>query len=528
MAATVTDDFVPSCYQEAISCEEQEEWDKAMKSEIRSLKKNGTWHLVDRPKDRKVIKSRWVFAVKRKPDGSLIKFKARQVAKGFSQVAGVDYTEVFAPVARAASIRTVLSLSASEGMKMLQFDVCTAFLYGDLDEEIFMEQPEGFSDGTGRVCRLRKGLYGLKQASRQWNKKFTDFLRAQGLKPTDADPCIFASEEGAHKLILCLYVDDGLICCKSEKRMAALVRSLKKEFDVTTQPVSCFVGMEVVQEKDTVAVHQEGYIRKMLHKFGMENCKPASTPAEAKLKLTAVDSAREGQSRDMTDVPYREAVGSLLYAAVISRPDIAFVVSQLAKHVSKPTQEHWTAVKRVFRYLQGTLAKRIVYRRGSSSLSGFSDADWGGDRDSRRSTTGFVFMLNGGPVAWQSRLQSSVALSSLEAEYMAMSEATKECIWLRRLLSNLGHEQREKTPLKVDNQSALSLAENPEFHTRSKHIDIRYHFVREAEVKGAVNLQYVASEENMADVLTKPLSGPAFDRCLTRMKLGTARGRATD
>lgn len=515
-----SEDYIPATFSQAMACDEKEQWNDAMAKEMDSLKQNKTWTLVPRPKGRKVIRSKWVFAVKRKPDGTLIKFKARQVAKGFSQVEGVDYTSVFAPVARSGSIRTVLSLAASQNMKLTQFDVCTAFLYGDLDEEIFMEQPDGFNDGTDRVCRLQKGLYGLKQASRQWNLKFIAFLEKHGLKRSAADPCVYTA---GNDMIVCLYVDDGLICCKSDEKMQRLIKDLKKEFKITTSDVSCFVGLEIEQHKDQIIVHQRGYIRRMLEKFQMQDCKPATTPAEGKVKLTKGMAPRSDQERtQMSSVPYREAVGSLMYAAVSSRPDISFIVGKLAKFVENPGPGHWQAAKRVFRYLKGTQDHVIRYKRGCSRLTGFCDSDWVGDQDDRRSTTGFVFVLNGGPIT--SRSQTSVALSTLEAEYMAMSEATKEGIWLRSLLMDLGHEQKDGLSIRVDNQSAIKLCDNAEFHNRSKHIDIRYHFVRDESEKGTISFDYIASQENAADVFTKSLCAPTFNHCLEILKIKSGRG----
>lgn len=347
LTAAMDTDQVPRNYGEAVSGAEKDHWMSAMQSEMNSHKKNQTWSLVHRPNNRKVIKSRWVFSVKRKPDGSLIKYKARQVAKGFSQTEGVDYTEVFAPVARASSIRTVLSLSAALNMKMKQFDICTAFLYGDLEEDIYMEQPDGWTDGSDKVCKLHKGLYGLKQASRQWKVKFTQFLGKNGFQRSGSDPCVFmAKGERGIDMILCLYVDDGLLLFRSEEQAGRLFAALKKNFDFTTGPVACFVGMEVEQKKDTVSIHQRGYINKMLVRYGMKDCKPAPTPAEPKAVLRKqTDSAT--RNKDMDQTPYREAIGSLMYAAVVSRPDIAFIVAKLAKFVDNPTPEHWTAAKRV-------------------------------------------------------------------------------------------------------------------------------------------------------------------------------------
>jgi hypothetical protein len=503
----------PLTYREAVESPESDEWTDAMESEMKSLSENKTWTLVTLPVGKNIVKSKWVFKRKLKPDGSLDKYKARLVAKGYSQRKGIDFCETFAPVARYDSIRTVLSIAASCNMRLMQFDVKTAFLYGDLDEEIFMQQPTGFDDGTGRVCKLHRGLYGLKQASRQWNHKFDAFLQRHGLVKTAADPCVYTGSVNGVRTILCLYVDDGLLCSSSEGVMKKLVKDLQSEFQITTSPASCFVGLEIEQSKDSITIHQRGYLDKILDRFGMKDCKSVSTPAEPGNRRIEICRSSDLTDQKMADVPYRQAVGSLLFAAIVSRPDIAFAVSHAARFVENPGPEHWGAVKRIFRYLRGTINKSIVYRRGNNKLVGYADADWAQDCQDRKSTTGFVFCMNGGPIVWKSRRQTSVATSTLEAEYMAMADAAKECIWLRQLLNDLNWKQREITTIRVDNQAAIRLSLNPEFHNRSKHIDVRYHFLRDEVSKNKMVFKYIASKDNPADFLTKGLSSPAFINC---------------
>ena len=518
----------PLTYQQAVESENADQWTTAMESEMESLTENKTWTLVSLPPGRKVIKCKWVYKLKRKPDNTIIKAKARLVAKGFSQKEGVDFKETFAPVARYDSIRTVLSLVSALDFHMIQFDVRTAFLYGDLEEEIFMQQPEGFSDGSNKVCKLLKGLYGLKQASRQWNLKFSNFLLSHGLVKSKADPCIYTKNTKGIRTILCLYVDDGLVCSSSKEEMIRLIDDLKSTFEITTSDVSCFIGLEIERQKDSIRIHQKGYISRILNRFGMRECKPQSTPADPKCKLSSeMSAANDHEKEDMRIIPYREAIGSLLFAAIVSRPDIAFAVSKAAKFVQEPGPEHWKAVKRIFRYLKKTMDSCISYANGSCKVTGFTDADWGGQTD-RRSTTGYLFKLNSGPIVWQSRSQSSIALSTLEAEYMAMSDATKECIWIRQLMQDLSCEQKTATVIRVDNQAAIKLSLNPEFHQRSKHIDIRFHFLRDEVNKGKVIFSYIATSEQPADLLTKGLCAPAFNNCVKRIGLSASLINLTD
>lgn len=520
----------PLSVEDALSRSDAREWKKAMEDEIHALEKNKTWILIDSvPKGRKTVKSKWVFKMKTKPDGSLERYKARLCAKGFTQRDGIDYSETFAPVVRYESIRTIIAISAAEDLEMCQFDIKTAFLYGLLKEEIFMEQPEAFNDGTSRVCKLIKGLYGLKQAPRCWNEKFHAFLSSYGLNRSEADQSVYHSNCSSGKIILGLYVDDGLLCCSSQSTMNRMIEEMSKAFEVKVGDPSCFVGLELKRDriKRTIEVCQAGYIEKILERYNMTNCTPAITPGDSSLKLTkAMSPATLEEKEEMRNIPYRQAVGSLMFAMVCSRPDIAFEVGRCAQFCDNPGKQHWTRVKRILRFLRGTTSRKLLYGLSDSSHThppletiGYCDSDWGGCSDTRRSTTGFIFTLNGAPVSWSSKMQKTVALSSTEAEYMAASDSTKEAKWIRQLLLDLGYKLSSPTSIFSDNHGAILLSKNPGHHQRTKHIDIRHHFVRQEQEHGIIELKYIPTQDQPADMMTKSLVGPKLDACCQSIHL---------
>lgn len=490
------------------------EWRKAMEEEMKSLAKNETWTLVPLPPGLNVVTCKWVFKSKTKPDGTLDRRKARLVARGFSQTHGVDFFETFSPVVRYESVRCVLAYAASRNMFIRQFDVKTAFLYGPLDEEVYMQQPEGFEDGTNRVCRLRRSLYGLKQSPRNWNGRFSDFLVENGFRAIPEDTCVYIRKDGNDVTIVCLYVDDGLVCGSNNKEINAFIESLRNEFDVKVNEPNYYVGMELTRNANTISVSQSGYIARVLERFGMTDAKPLCSPMDPTVRLDDKDS------KDV-DVPYREAIGCLNYVSTISRPDITFAVNTLARYSGNPKAVHWNAIKRLLAYLKGTVNYAIVFGSHDSSLElhGSCDSDWGGEQEQRRSTSGYVFTLNGGPVAWSSRLQKTTALSVTEAEYMAMTEALCECLWLRPFLASIGIEQTEPTTIQADNRAAIALSKNPEFHKRTKHVGIRYHRIRQEQEQGVVIIDYVPTNENPADVFTKALTSKALSNSLRLLNM---------
>ena len=488
---------------------DSKEWRKAMDEEMDSLRKNDTWEVVQLPRGRSVVTSKWVFKSKTNPDGTLNRRKARLVARGFSQTAGVDYFETFAPVVRYESVRCVLSLAAARDMEIRQFDVKTAFLNGKLDEVVFMQQPEGYEDGTDRVCKLKRSLYGLKQSPRNWNARFNEFLNAEGFESTPEDTCVFVRKAGNGLIIVCLYVDDGLVCGTERLAMDEFIEKLRATFEVTVNDPDCYVGMEIERDRKakTITISQSGYIARVLERFGLSDSKPVVTPIESSIKLDV-------DSKDVITCPYREAIGCLNFASQVTRPDITYAVNKLARFSANPKAVHWNAVKRVMRYLKATIDHSITYGGTEEDLIGHCDSDWGGDEIERRSTTGYVFTLNGGAVAWASRLQKTTALSVAEAEYMSLAEALTECLWIRPFLVSLGQESVGATPIKVDNQAAIALAKNPEFHKRTKHVGIRYHRIRQEQENNVVFVEYVPTNENPADIFTKGVSSETLNRCL--------------
>lgn len=516
----------PVSFEDAIVRDDSVFWKKAMDDEMTSLRKNKTWELEPLQKDRPVVSCRWIFKSKLRPDGTIERYKARLVARGFSQTQGIDYFETFAPVVRYESVRAVLAIAAKHDMELIQFDVKTAFLNSYLDEEIYMQQPQGYDDGSGYVCRLKKCLYGLKQASRNWNDKFKEFVISHGLLQSESDPCVFVKEANTQDcIILCLYVDDGLIACKRKEILNSFVSSLVLEFEITCHEPSCYVGLEITRDRKRrmLSINQQGYISRILHRFGMEESKPVISPMDPSIKLTDVLQEEKTTNKRF---PYREAVGCLNYVAIISRPDISFAVNTLARYSNNPQELHWKAVKRVMKYLKGTIDLSLCFGESSDNLIGYCDSDYAGEVEERRSTSGYIFMLHGGPVAWSSSLQRVTALSSSEAEYMSISEALKELLWLRPLMESLGSKQNRATELKVDNQAAIAMSKNPEFHRRTKHIGVRFHRIRQEQEAGNVNVTYVPTEKQIADLLTKPLNWATISRCLAGMRMtsGTRGG----
>lgn len=491
----------PRTYKEAIESSDHQHWEQAMDEEYDSLIQNRTWNLVKPSNDQKVIDNRWVFKLKKNPDGSIERYKARLVVRGFTQEYGIDYQETFSPVVKFTSIRAILAMAASKHMKLQQFDVKTAFLNGDLEEDVYMNQPIGYDDGSGRVCKLSKSLYGLKQASRCWNKKFTSFIGKFNFITSKSDPCVFVRNEDSGIMILAIYVDDGLIMAEDTKAISSVIEHLRKEFEIKVLDLKCFLGLEIDQQSDgSIHVHQQAYAQKILNRFGMANCNTVATPLDCGQNLGDFEADTE------FEFPYREVVGSLMFLAVATRPDISFAVGNVSRHMEKPAMAHVNAVKRILKYVKATMDMGIRYEANVDlSLCGYSDADYAGDIETRRSTSGYVFLFGNGIISWGSERQKSVALSTTESEYMAAASAVKELVWLQRFLSELLPTNLNKPMFYMDNQSAIRLVKNPEFHKRTKHIDVRYHFIREKYDEDIFDLRYVATNDQIADIMTKAL-----------------------
>src|SRR5579859_93922 len=463
-----------------------EDWKKAADAEYAALLENHTWEIVKLPPRKKPIGCRWVWLIKRKADGSIERFKARLVAQGFSQRPGLDYVEVFAPTFRPASLRLVLAIAAIHDLHLHSLDISSAFLNGELEEEIYMNQPEGYHEGDpDDVCHLIKSIYGLKQAPRQWNKKMHATLETMGFKRLESDQGLYIYCKDEVKIIMPIWVDDVTLASNSQKAINKVIKQLQSHFKLRDLgPTNYLLGVEITRNRSerSISLSQRQYIVDILDRFGMADCKPVSTPMEPGLHLTTEMGANTVEEiAEMRKVPYRNVVGALSYLAEYTRPDIRYGTGVLARFCSNPGMEHWKAVKHMFRYLQGTKDKKLVYRPddGKELFTSFTDADHGGDKNTGRSTGGYLIKFGTGAVSWSSKLQPIVALSTTEAEYIAAVEAGKKMIWMRQLLTEFGIPIKEPSILRIDNQSAISVSKNPEHHGRMKHLDLRYFWLRD-------------------------------------------------
>ena len=393
-----------------------------------------------------------------------------------------------------------------------------------------MKQPQGFEviGKENMVCLLRKSLYGLKQSPRQWNRRFDEYVIKLGLKRSKFDPCIYFREKNSNILYLLLYVDDILIASKSMQEIQHLKLQLKKEFEMKDMgAASRILGMDIIRDrgKRLLCLNQSSYIKKVLETFDMSNSKTVLTPLAQHFKLSANQMPKTDYERDqMASVPYASAVGSIMYVMVCTRPDIAYALSMVSRFMGNPGKEHWEALKWILRYLKNTINKGLVFGINKHSkdlniISGYVDSDYAGCIDTRKSLTGYVFTMFGTAISWKANLQKVVALSTTEAEYMALTEAIKEALWLTGLIEELKLKQ-EIITVYCDNQSAIQLTKNSVHHERTKHIDIKLHFIREVVEKEAVKIEKIATEENPSDMITKALPSVKFEHCLKLIGVG--------
>ena len=504
----------PATWQEALAGPDSEAWWESMTEEIDSTTEAKTWDLVELPEGRTAIGCKWVQGRKRDAEGKVVRFKSRIVVKGYSQKEGVDYTETFAPVARMSDLRALLAVVAADDLELHQMDVKTAFLNGDLTEEIYMKQPPGFVvPGKERlVCRLNKALYGLKQAGRSWYKKMDSTLSKLGFTALPTDNCIYVQRSDADAVFLLLYVDDLLIACRLLERVTSIKAKLAGIFSMKDMGEAQFIlGLQIVRDRPNrmLSLSQSQYIDTVLRRFNMHQSVPQPTPCDTGMDLrkSTVEATAE-EAREMADKPYSSAVGAIMYAMLGTRPDIAYAVSVLSQFMHAPRLPHWKAVKRLLRYLQFTKDHKLHYGvHTPHHFHGYTDSNWAGDKGDRRSTCGYVFFLHGGAINWRSRKQKSVALSSVEAEYVAACEAGRDAVHWRSFLSDLGSPLLVPGPITIhcDSQGAIALSKNPEHHDRSKHIDIAYHWIRQQQAEGVIGLEYMNTQLMVADVLTKPL-----------------------
>ena len=498
---------VPVTFNDAIKSNDADHWQKAMNEEYNSLVEMKTFELVPRP-SKKVIGGRWVYVIKNDQSKNPI-FKARYVAKGFNQSPSIDYEEIFSPTARLTSIRVLCQLAVQENLEIYQLDVKTAYLNADIDHEIYLEQPKGFevigNNGMKLVMKLNKSIYGLKQAGRMWNQLLHNFLLTKQFTQANSDHCVYTRNFNGKITILIVWVDDIIIATSSnfdanEIKTALAERFRMKDFGI----ISNFLGIDFEVGNNTIKVHQSKYVQKMLDRFNMTECNTKSIPCD--LSTVKIEFNNDSQYLDDPRI-FREIVGSLIYLMTCSRPDICYVVSILSQFMSKPTVAHLNLAKFVLRYLKGTMDYGLIYTSCEKlDIIGYTDASWANTID-RKSISGYCFQMSkvGALVSWKSKKQQVVALSTCESEYIGASFALQEGVFLQQLTHDMGiFPNFQPINLFVDNLGSIQLAKNPVFHQRSKHIETKYHYIRSKVNAGSVNLIYVPSKENLADIFTKP------------------------
>ncbi|GKD24127.1 retrovirus-related pol polyprotein from transposon TNT 1-94 [Tanacetum coccineum] len=489
----------PKTYKDALT---QACWIEAMQEELNEFEHLEVWELVPRPDKVMVITLKWIYKVKLDELGGILKNKARLVARGYRQEEGIDFEESFAPVARLEAIRIFLAFAAHMNMIVYQMDVKTAFLNGILREEVYVSQPDRFvdPDNPNHVYRLKKALYGLKQAPHAWYDLLSSFLLSQEFSKGTVDPTLFIRREGKDILLVQIYVDDIIFASTTTELCDKFSEIMCSKFKMSMMgKISFFLGLQISQSPRGIFLNQSKYALESLKKYGMESCDPVDTPMVEKSKL---DEDPQGKAVDPTH--YRGMVGTLMYLTS-SRPDLVYVVCMCARYQARPTKKHLHAVKRIFRYLRGTVNRGLWYSKDSAiALTAFADADHAGCQDTRRSTSGSMQLLGDRLVSWSSKRQKSAAISSTEAEYIALSGCCAQVLWMRSQLTDYGLGFN-KIPMYCDNKSAIALCCNNVQHSRSKHIDIRYHFIKEQVEKGVVELYFVRTEYQLAEIFTKAL-----------------------
>ncbi|PNY17813.1 retrovirus-related Pol polyprotein from transposon TNT 1-94 [Trifolium pratense] len=496
------------------------EWRSAMASEFNALIQQGTWDLVPKNHASNLIGCKWVFRVKRHPDGSIDRYKARLVAKGFHQRPGLDYDQTFSPVIKPSTVRLVLTLAIQHRWHIRQLDVNNAFLHGKLLETVYMQQPPGFQnpDYPDHVYRLKKSLYGLKQAPRAWFNTLCSFLLSYGFFNSKSDPSLFIYLKGDVKLYRMIYVDDILITGNNDQEIQRCISTLSTVFSIKDLgSIHFFLVVEVIPTTHGLFLSQHKYIRDLLDRTQMADAKIVHSPMSTSSHLTQYDGT---SAVDATQ--YRSNIGALQYLSM-TRPDIAYTVNKLAQFMQSPSSTHFTSLKRLLRYLKATIFHGLHLKRSSSpTLYAFSDADWAGNRDDYTSTSAHITFYGGNPISWKSFKQKAVARSSTEAEYKALASASAEVLWLSSLLSEL-HVCLPTTPdIYCDNLGATYLTVNPVLHSRMKHIAIDIHFVRDHVRNKRLRVQHVSTKDQLADCFTKPLSRQRHQDL--RLKIGVADG----
>ena len=491
-----------------------------MSEELEVMETRAVWEEVKRPKDTRSFGTKWVYTTKKDDKGQIKRFKARLVAQGQHQVKNFDYEETYSPVINFQVIRLLfMLLVVFLGWQTQQIDIKCAYLYGKMEELVYIRIPKGYlpkSPDTTHL-KLNRGLYGLHQSGRIWYQELHTSLCTAGFHVFKSTHCVYAWKGLA---VILLYVDDMVLIAKTTEELKKVLKMLEEIYDVKRLGrVHDFLGVRCEQRGADFTMSQSTYIERVAERYGEFLEKRAYTPLHPGGVPSAINCP-DKEERAL-DKPYRELLGCLLFVAQRTRPDVAFSVSLLGQYSSNPGKKHWDGLQQVMRYLYHTSKQAITYRRlgGHTRMAVYVDSDWAGSTDDRRSTSGYVIYLMGQIISWRAIKQKCIALSSMEAEYIALSEAMKEVVWMQRIIKECSQFGLTMgTPIVYcDSKAALTYAKNDIENQRNRHIDLRYHYVKDLVQRGEIELVHVSSKDNVADILTKPLARTRFEELRTAL-----------
>ena len=524
-ADTKASHFIPRSYRQAMEID-PDRWMAAMKIEMDTLKAKHTWDLVRPPPGANVMGSMWVYDIKWDGEGKRIKDKARLVGKGYTQQLGVDYNETWAAVTRLESVRMTAAIAAKQNLKLWRLNFVGAYLNSLTKEDIYMKQPEGFVEPgyEDHSCKLVHTIYGTMQGGHDWYETLSSTYNDLGYSTSRADPCVRFKKEGGNYTITDTYTDDTFGASNDDEEIKRRKEEIGAVWEVKdVGETEYFLGMRVQQdmEQGTIRLTQQPYWEHVINRFNLTGVTPRNIPLPSGIILDSNMSPKtDSEKKVMNDKPYRPILGSVMWGQLTTRPDLSFAVSLLSRFQANPGVDHWNALMHVIGYIKNTMDYGLTYSRGSDlSPIAFVDADYGGCRDTRRSTSGYVFLMAGGPVTWSSKRQTTVALSTVEAEYVAMSRCAQQMVWMHSWLDEVEIEHSLPGIIKGDNRGALALTKNTKDHGKVKHIDIRHHYIRELLQSGAISVEQVSSADNLADLFTKPLPRDSHHRILAALNI---------
>lgn len=494
-------------YFSLIKGDDAVKWVQARDKEIFSLENKNCWTVVDLPPNTPTVGSKYVCRIKLDPDGSIAKYKVRLVAQGFTQMEGINFYDTYSPVAKLSTIRAVIALAAINNLSLHHIDVNTAYINAPLDEEIFMRPPKDFKLGRHKALKLSKSIYGLKQAGLNWYNCISSYLLEIGFQKCLSDYCVFIQDKGFDScVIVIIYVDDMILASSLEAQIQRIKQQISAKFEIDDLgELKYYLGINIEKSIDSIRLNQHSYISKLVEKYQLGESRNVSTPLPTNFNFDPNENLNLNSEEKLyvENFPTRELIGALNYIAICSRPDISFAVSVLARYQDFPNISTCTAIKHLLKYLNSTKDLSLTFSGKVNGLVGFSDSDWASDHITRKSTSGFVFFLGNSPISWQSKLQPTVALSSTEAEYISASVATQEALWIRSLLREWGLSMSMPTTIWCDNKGAIQIAQCPINNKRTKHVDIRFHHIRDHVEKGDIVVDHIPTENMPADLLTK-------------------------